>query len=184
MPTPRATRAAAERAAAELTARQADRLAEPPVTAKVWLAAHAAEARSEDPHRPITEDQDLAEAVDQRARDQRDAGPGEPPPGSAERSPQDIRETAAGTTDSGSTSARDRDGDAVRVPTADETAESVRRAQRALQELKHRQAADGRHAEDEASRRHTEQQERENQYDMRTGRAARDSGVEPLALDA
>jgi hypothetical protein len=42
-----------------------------------------------------------------------------------------------------------RDADEVRVPTADETAQSVRRARRALQELKHRQAAEARHAEDE-----------------------------------
>ena len=46
------TRAAAERAAAELTARQADQPAEPPpVTAEEWLAAHDAEAKAEDPYR-------------------------------------------------------------------------------------------------------------------------------------
>ena len=68
------TRAAAERAAAELATRQADRPAEPPpVTAKEWLAAHDAEARAEDPHRPITDDHDLTDTADQRARDQRDA---------------------------------------------------------------------------------------------------------------
>lgn len=47
-----ATRAAAERAAAELTARQADQRPEPPpVTAEAWLAAHAAEVKAEDPYR-------------------------------------------------------------------------------------------------------------------------------------
>ncbi len=166
------TRPAAERAAAELTARQADRSAEPPpVTAKEWLAAHDAEASSEDPYRPITQDHDLTEAVDQRARDQRDAGPTEPPPGSAEPSPPDIREVTAEATESERPSANNSDMDAVRVPTAVETADSVRRAQRALQELKHRQAADARHAEDEvreASRWHVEQQGREDQPDMRT----------------
>jgi hypothetical protein len=46
----------------------------------------------------------------------------------------------------------------TRVPSADETAESVRRAQRALCELKQRQALEVRHTEedarDEADRRH------------------------------
>jgi hypothetical protein len=45
---------------------------------------------------------------------------------------------------------RDRAADEVRVPTAEEAAESVRRAQRALQELKNRQADDTRRADDEA----------------------------------
>ena len=73
------TRAAAERAAAELTTRQVDRLDEPPpVTAQEWLAAHDAEARTEDPHRPITDDHDLTDTADQRARDQRDARADEP----------------------------------------------------------------------------------------------------------
>jgi hypothetical protein len=46
----RPTRAAAERAAAELTTRQADQPPEPtPVATKEWLAAHDAEAKAEDP---------------------------------------------------------------------------------------------------------------------------------------
>jgi hypothetical protein len=145
------TRAAAERAAAELTARQADQRPEPPpVTAREWLEAHDAAARAEDRYRPITDDQDLTDVDQQRTRDQREAGPAQPPPESAESASRDIRQEAAEDADADKRSARDRAGDAVRVPTADETAESVRRAQRALQELKYRQADDARHAEDEA----------------------------------
>lgn len=148
------TRAAAERAAAELTTRQAGRDAEPPpVTAKEWLAAHDAEARAEDAHRPITDDHDLADAADQRARDQRDAGAEESPAKPAELPPRDIREEAAEETDAKRPPAADLAADAVRVPSADETAESIRRAQRALQELKQRQATDARQAEDETATR-------------------------------
>jgi hypothetical protein len=75
----RPTRAAAERAAAELTTRQADQPPEPsPVTTKEWLAAHDAEAKAEDPYRTITDDHDLAEVADQRAQDQRDIDRGKP----------------------------------------------------------------------------------------------------------
>ena len=64
----------------------------------------------------------------------------------------DIRQEAAAEPD------RDdgHDPDTVRVPSSDETAESVRRAQRALTELKQRQAIEGRHAADEARERDEE----------------------------
>jgi hypothetical protein len=183
------TRSSAERAAAELTARQADGPAEPPpVTAKEWLAAHEAEARAEDPHRTITDDHDLADTADQRARDQRDAGAGEPLAESAESPPRDIREETTQKTDDKEPPADGSGADAVRVPTADETAESVRRAQRALHELKHRQATDARYAEDEArdeaSRRHAEQQNQGIHHEARSGRARAASDPEPLTLDA
>ena len=181
------TRAAAERAAAELTTRQAGRDAEPPpVTAKEWLAAHEAEARAEDPHRRITDDHDLADTADQRARDQGDAGAGEPPAMSAESIPRDIREEAAEETDAKKPPANDQAADAVRVPNADETAESVRRAQRALQELKHRQVTDARRAEEEArhevSLRQAEQQEHTTDHEAREGRANLADGAEPSCL--
>jgi hypothetical protein len=152
------TRAAAERAAAELAARRADLVTEtPPVTAEEWLAAHDAEARVEDPYRPITDEHDLSDTAEQRARDQREAGPAEPSPESAGTHLRDIREETAGDAKRASQFA---EADAVRVPTADETAESVRRAQRALQELKQRQTADARLAENDArtqaSRRHAD----------------------------
>ena len=145
------TRAAAERAAAELTARQADQRPEPPpVTATEWLEAHDASARAEDPYRPITGDHDLTDVAEQRTRDEREAGSAQPPPESAGSAPRDIRQEAAEEADADKRAARERTADTVRVPTADETAESVRQAQRALQELKYRQAGDTRHAEDEA----------------------------------
>jgi hypothetical protein len=145
------TRAAAERAAAELATRQADQRPEPPpVTAEEWLAAHDAEAKADDPYRTIADDHDLTDVAEQRTRDQRDAGSAQPPPPSAESAPRDIRQEATDEADVDKRAARDRAADEVRVPTADETAESVRRAQRALQELKNRQADDARRAEDEA----------------------------------
>ena len=160
------TRAAAERASAELTTRYADSPIEPPpVTAKEWIAAHQAEARAEDPHRPIADDQDLADTADQRARDQSDARAERPPAESAGSPPRDIRQEATEHPDADRSPADDPDADVVRVPTADETAESVRRAQRALHELRQRQAIDVGHIEDEAPRRHAEQQVRESGYE-------------------
>ena len=183
------TRTAAERAAAELTTRQVDRLDEPPpVTAHEWLAAHDAEARTEDLHRPITNDHDFTDTTHQRDRDQRDARADEPWADAAGSPLRDIREEAAEEAAVKQNSADDRAAETVRVPTADETAESVRRAQRALHELKNRQAIDARHAEeetrDEASRRHTEQLGQETDLDARTGSARWQHGPEPLALDA
>ena len=82
---------------------------------------------------------------------------------------------------------RDRAADEVRVPPADETAESVRRAQRALQELKHRQAAEARHAEDDAreevSRWHADQEPRATDHEARSGPHYKD-GPEAFVLDA
>ncbi|MEU4292089.1 MobF family relaxase [Kribbella sp. NPDC026596] len=62
------------------------------------------------------------------------------------QAPADIREVAAG-------EAPVAEADAPRVPSADETAEAVRRAQRALIEIQHRRAAEERHADDEAEAR-------------------------------
>lgn len=146
-------------AAAELAARHADDATEPrPVTAEEWLAAHTADARVEDPYRPVADEYDLSDTADERARDQREVGPAEPSPEAAGTPLRDIREETAGDADAKRGSVQVAGVDAVRVPTADETAVSVRRAQRALEELKQRQAADARLAEDdartEASRRH------------------------------
>jgi hypothetical protein len=84
--------------------------------------------------------------------------------------------------------ARDRAADEVRVPTADETAESVRRAQRALQELKNRQAAEARHAEDEAiediSRWHADQKSRAIDHDRQRRPINQEDGHEAFVLDA
>jgi hypothetical protein len=66
-----------------------------------------------------------------------------------EAAPRDIRQEAA------DEPARDdgHDPEAVRVPSADETAESVRRAQRALAELRQRQAIEEQRDADEARER-------------------------------
>ena len=76
----------------------------------------------------------------------------------------------------------------MRVPTAEETAESVRRAQRALQELKQRQAAETRHAEDEAqdeaARWHAHQELQATEHQARGGPTTQEPGHEVLVLDA
>jgi hypothetical protein len=66
--------------------------------------------------------------------------------------PQDVRQEAAGEPD------RDdgHDPDTVRVPSANETTESVRRAQRALVELKQRHEIDQHRAAEEARERDAE----------------------------
>jgi hypothetical protein len=180
------TRAAAERAASELAARQANEPAEPPpVTAEEWLAAHDAENTAEDPYRNITSEHDLADVADLRTKDQREGGHGKP----LIQSPEpDIREEAAQQSTAEESVARNHAADEVRVPTADETAESVRRAQRALQELKHRKADETRHAEDEAqeesSRWHADEDKRATHQEARGGPTIYKDGQEALALDA
>ncbi|TCN36853.1 conjugative relaxase-like TrwC/TraI family protein [Kribbella orskensis] len=62
------------------------------------------------------------------------------------QAPADIREVAAGEQPVA-------ESDTPRVPSADETAEAVRRAQRALIEIQHRRAAEERHAAAEAEAR-------------------------------
>jgi hypothetical protein len=97
----------------------------------------AADEATADPVDQPTDDADTPPAVDDRE--------------STDTS-WDIRQEAA------AEPARDdgHDPDAVRVPSSDETAESVRRAQRALTELKQRQAIEDRHAADEARDRDAE----------------------------
>ena len=70
------TRAAAERARAELSARQADTTAdtnEPDVTPNEWIATHQADAVVDDPHRVITDEVELADVAEARGHDQRTA---------------------------------------------------------------------------------------------------------------
>jgi conjugative relaxase-like TrwC/TraI family protein len=125
-----ATRAMADRASAELNARKAEREApEPEVTAEEWLAAHAAAMCAEDPHREITDEAELVDAHEP-ARDRPEAPL------------QDVREIAAGEPPIA-------DEDVVRVPSGDETAETIRRAQRALREIEEREAADAAREQDE-----------------------------------
>ena len=128
------TRAAAERAKAELAARHADD-AEPEqhVTAEEWLASHRDATTEEDRHRAVTEhdvaDQheveqpqradDLGEHVDIGRPDLREIA-------AAERAP--VAE------------------DVVRVPSAAETSDAIERANRALAEMRARDAMDAQEA--------------------------------------
>ena len=123
--------------------------------------------------------------ADQWAKDQREGGHGK----ALTQSPEpDIRESTAQQSTAEKAVARNRAADEVRVPTAEETADSVRRAQRALQEFKHRQAAEARHAQDEASeevsRWQADQESRAADHEARSGPANHKDGHDALVLDA
>jgi len=162
------TRAAAERAKAELGARHVDDTEpEQQVTAEEWLAAHHAEQRTEDPHRIITET-DIDDRTDEQVDDlpalddaDNDAPSTEQEDDrAAERDrvdvPEpDVREIAAA-------EPAPVEEDVVRVPSADETARAIEDANRALIEMQAREAADT-HAEEqhraaELTRWHTDDQ--------------------------
>ncbi|PRX47744.1 conjugative relaxase-like TrwC/TraI family protein [Prauserella shujinwangii] len=142
-----ATRAAADRAATELAARHADdQTTEETVTAEEWLAAHREATAAEDPHREITAEHELADIEQQREADTTAATETE---AEAEYGPQvetavpDVRDVAVDEPDQ-------VEEDVVRVPSADETADTVERAQRALAEVAARQAAEHAREADEA----------------------------------
>lgn len=146
------TRAAADRAKFELSSRVADDdvPAEPAVTAEEWLEAHRESDRVEDPHRDITDEADLTDEVAQRQADRAAAEPvaepvAELPADAAETAVPDVREIAE------DEPAPEQD-DSVRVPSADETADSVDRAQRALAELEQRRAAEAAQEAEEQAR--------------------------------
>jgi conjugative relaxase-like TrwC/TraI family protein len=137
-----ATRAAADRARAELSARHCDdEYDEPSVTAEEWLAAHADDVAAEDPHRVVTDDAELAEVTQQRQADVTAVEPEVQP--AVETGVADIREVAAADPVSDG-------GDEVRVPTAEETADTIARAQRALAEVEQRQQLEQQYADEEA----------------------------------
>lgn len=137
------TRAAAERATAELQSRRIDSDREEQfVTAEEWLAAHDVHERAEDPHREVTDEAELADVAEQRDDDVRNAEP-EPDVDAAETAVPDVREVAS------DEPIREQHDD-VRVPSADETAETVEQAQRALAEMRARQELEARQAEDQA----------------------------------
>ena len=139
------TRAAAERARAELGARHVDDTEpEQQVTAEHWLAAHHADAVAEDPHRAIT-DADLhadvdepraavAESDDDVSDDGRD---GHEVPGRdhVEVPATDVREIAAA-------EPPPVEEDVMRVPSAADTARAIEDANRALVEMRAREATD------------------------------------------
>ncbi len=133
------TRVNADRATAELANRHAaNPPTDTPTTGEEWLAHQSDAMRTEDPHRQIHADHELAEAIPPLGEVVTDDhGPGVETPAT------DIRDIAA------AEPARIED-DAVRVPSADETADNLARAQRALAETRQRQADEQRHATEQA----------------------------------
>jgi conjugative relaxase-like TrwC/TraI family protein len=137
------TRAAADRATAELRARRAaDGREDEQVTAEEWLAAHAEDTHAADVERVVADEVDLADVVEQRAEDLAAVEP-EPHVDAAETAVEDVRVVAEAEPPV-------VEADQIRVPSADETAETIARAQRALAEIQARQAADEQRAADEA----------------------------------
>jgi hypothetical protein len=152
------TRVNADRATAELANRHATNpREETPTTGEEWLAHQATAMRTEDPHRDIHAEHELADAVPPLGEvGTDDHGPG------AETPAPDIRDLAA------AEPPRIED-DAVRVPSADETADNLARAQRALAETRQRQADEQRHAAEQAraqqlARWHTDDQTTHQQH--------------------
>jgi conjugative relaxase-like TrwC/TraI family protein len=155
------TRAAADRAQAELAERRATR-GEPQtpdrVTADEHLAARAQVAADD---AEITDEADLADVAAQREADRR-AVDREPHRDAAETGLADIRDS----TDHDPRRSRE---DEVRVPTADETTDALRRAHRALAEIRARDADDARCAAHDAR---TEQLTRWHRQDRAADQAA------------
>ena len=101
-----------------------------------------ADLRGDDAHRGITDDTEFADVASQREADRR-AVDDRRHPEAAETGLRDIREVSA------HERRRERE-DQVRVPSADETADAIRRAHRALAEIHARETADARKAAEEA----------------------------------
>lgn len=141
------TRAAAERAKAELGARHIDDTApDQEVTAEQWLAAHRADLATEEPHQVVTEaDLDQAHGHDDTTESRQ-----------VEASGPDLREVAA-------PEPAQVEEDVVRVPSAADTARATADAHRALLEMRARAAADEREAAEhraaELTRWHTDDQQ-------------------------
>jgi hypothetical protein len=133
------TRVNADRATAELADRHATNPpTDTPTTGEEWLAHQTAAIRAEDPHRDIHDDHELADAIPplgEVVTDDHGSG--------VETPATDIRDLAA------AEPTRIED-DAVRVPSADETADNLARAQRALAETRQRQADEQRHDAEQA----------------------------------
>ncbi|QFU90949.1 MobF family relaxase [Amycolatopsis sp. YIM 10] len=147
------TRAAADRASAEISARNLDTDPAPLVTAAEWLQAHHEHLAAEDPHREVTAEHDLTDEVERRGDDLTTTVDGDDVGELVETGVADIREAAA---------AEDpvTESDEVRVPSAEETAATIDQAQRALREIAARQALEDQRADEEAQaaelhRRHT-----------------------------
>src|SRR5439155_24128197 len=98
--------------------------------------------RADDTHPQITDAIDLADITAGRPADEQATRP-DPHPDAAGTALPDIRDTAA-------PEPPQRGEDAVRVPSADETADAIARAQRALAEIEQRRLHDERAAAPEA----------------------------------
>ena len=139
------TRAAEQRARHELAARSIDPDTDDrDTTAEQWLEAHRAEQAVEDQHREITDEHDLTDLAEARDTDHRAAEPR----ASADAADTDIIDIREHTEREAKPEPR-TEHDWTRVPTADQTADSISRAQRALAELEARQAEERRHQAEE-----------------------------------
>jgi conjugative relaxase-like TrwC/TraI family protein len=116
--------------------------ASPSPTKNGWDEARRVADAAEDAHREIRDEAELDDIRQQRAADHQAVEP-RPHPDAAETNNEDIRQTAA----------RDpqRGGEGhVRVPTSSETTDSIHRAQRALAEIRAREADDRKREADQA----------------------------------
>ena len=166
------TRAAEQRARDELAARGVDPDTDDrDTTAERWLDAHRADQAAEDRHREITDEHDLTDLAEARDADQRAAEPA-PSRDAAETDLADIREQTAAEP---KREPRAED-DWTRVPSADETADSVTRAQRALAELDARDAHDQRREAEEARERQLNRWHADDQAAHRAAADERDLG--------
>jgi TrwC relaxase/AAA domain len=164
------TRVAYDRARLELAHRRAtDEHLEPQISAEEWLAAQAEAMRAEDEYRPITDETDFTDSTDEASGEQAEwAAP-------VKTGVLDLREVAE-------TEPAPVDEHTVRVPTAQETAASIQRAQRALVEMAARDAADA------ARMRERERQEQlarwhaEDQTDAGEHGNEREAGLDEPAL--
>ncbi|MFD8492416.1 MobF family relaxase [Amycolatopsis sp. NPDC059657] len=140
------TRAAADRARAQLSARAIGDEPVEVVTAEEWLTTHDEHMTAEDGFREVTAEHDLADVAAQRDVDTKTA---------AEQHKEDI---SGETVETGVADLRDvaaseepvLDSEQVRVPSAAETADTVDRAQRALREIEARSAAEAAQSAEEA----------------------------------
>ena len=155
------TRATEQRARDELGARGVDPYdMQRATTAEEWITAHRDDQAAEDQHREITDETELTHVAEQREADL--AGiEREPAADAAETNVRDIREQA---TDEPKRTARTED-DWTRIPTADETADTITRAQRALAELEQRRADEQRREAEEARSRQLDHWHRDDQLE-------------------
>jgi len=164
------TRAAEQRARDELAARGINPdQHEDTTTADHWLTAHRADQAVEEVHRQITDEHDLADVAEQRRAAVAAVEP-KPSADAAETAVADVRDVAA---QERKRTPRGED-DWTRVPPADETADSISRAQRALAELEARHAEERRRADEETRARQLSRWHADDQADARANERGRD----------